>query len=217
MWKQTREHCTAHHTTSWFATRRMCPWETLSWRQRKHLMSISYGRRKKKRTTKDFSLASKVVADAVDKVLQKYDSPPAIYGFRQCASNECKCGWFSVWCKNGGAGRLANGLAINCCLSRDCNRLSASWVSDANAAPPLSKFDPLLLLLLLWLLLLLLLLLLFNCCRLSASLLLLLIGDGACGWCGGWMCCCCCGWWLLFTWNPWLCSCEWWWMKLCCK
>lgn len=211
MAKRTRENCTTHHTTPGFAARRMCPWETLAWRQRKHLMSVS--------------CANKVQENLLPKPWPRLRThlPPVIYGFRQWANSECKCGWFNVWCKNGGAGRLAKGLAINCCLSRGCNRLSPpSWPSDANAAAPLSKFDPLLLLLWLWLvlLLLLLLLLLFNCWRLSGSLLLLLIGDEACGCCGWlccWCCCCCCGWWLLFTWNPWLCSCEWWWMKLCCK
>lgn len=125
---------------------------------------------------------------------------PPIYGLRQCANNECRWGWFNVWCKNG-AGRLANGFAMSCCLSLGCNRLSMSCISDGIALLSAT------------------LLLLFNW-RLSISLILLLLtfvllliaGAPWCCWCWcvGW----CCGW-LLVIWYPelgiWVCC-----MKLCC-
>lgn len=48
------------------------------------------------------------------------DLPAPMYGFRQCASKEWRCGWLSVWWRNAGAGRLANGFAINCCCCCCC-------------------------------------------------------------------------------------------------
>lgn len=46
---------------------------------------------------------------------------PVMYGFLQCASSECKCGWLIPWCMNG---RLGSGLAITL-----LSRLSTAWCS----------------------------------------------------------------------------------------